>query len=57
MILFNTRMRPEIVQPFWAALQAAEFITAAAQGVGTHRVKGRRWIRAENGIGPRRGGT
>jgi transposase, IS30 family len=55
MVMFNTRMRPEIVQPFWAALQAGEFITAAAEGVGTYRVKGRRWIRAENGIRPRRG--
>jgi transposase, IS30 family len=55
MVMFNTRMRPEVIQPFWAALQAGEFITAAAKGVGTYRVKGRRWILAESGIRPRRG--
>jgi hypothetical protein len=49
MVMFNTRMRPEVIQPFWAALQAGEFITAAAEGVGTYRVKGRRWILAESG--------
>jgi len=54
--MFNERMRPEVIQPFWAALQAGEFITAAAEGVvGTYRVKGRRWILAESGIRPRRG--
>jgi IS30 family transposase len=55
MVMFNTRMRPEVIQPFWAALQAGEFITAAAEQVGTYRVKGRRWILAESGIRPRRG--
>jgi IS30 family transposase len=55
MVMFNTRMRPEVIQPFWAALQAGEFISAAAEGVGTYRVKGRRWILAESGIRPRRG--
>jgi hypothetical protein len=42
MVMFNTRMRPEIIQPFLAALQAGGFISAAAEGVGTYRVKGRR---------------
>jgi hypothetical protein len=55
MVMFNTRMRPEVIQPFWAALHAGEFISAAAEGVGTYRVKGRRWILAESGIRPRRG--
>lgn len=55
MVMFNERMRPEVIQPFWAALQAGEFITAAAEGVGTYRVKGRRWILAASGIRPRRG--
>jgi transposase, IS30 family len=55
MAMFNTRMRAEVIQPFWAALQAGEFITDAAESVGTYRVKGRRWILAENGIRPRRG--
>jgi transposase, IS30 family len=55
MVMFTTRMRPEIIQPFWAALQAGGFISSAAEGVGTYRVKGRRWILAESGIRPRRG--
>src|SRR5664279_659116 len=55
MVMFNERMRPEVIQPFWAALQAGEFISAAAESVGTYRVKGRRWILAESGIRPRRG--
>ena len=55
MVVFSDRMRPEVMQPFWAALQRGEFISQAAEGVGTYRVKGRRWILAENGIRPRRG--
>jgi transposase, IS30 family len=55
MVMFNERMRPEVIQPFWAALQAGAFITGAAESVGTYRVQGRRWILAENGIRPRRG--
>jgi hypothetical protein len=46
---------PEIIQPFWAALPVGGFISAAAEGVGTKRVKGRRWILAASGIRPRRG--
>ena len=55
MVVFSDRMRPEVMQPFWAALQRGEFISQAAEGVGSYRVKGRRWILAENGIRPRRG--
>ena len=53
--MFSERMRPEVVQPFWAALQAGEFITGAARSVGTYREMGGRWLVAENGIRPRRG--
>src|SRR6516162_9646428 len=55
MVRFNERMRPEVVQPFWAALQAGEFITGAAELAGTYREMGGRWIAAECGIRPRRG--
>ena len=55
MVVFSERMRPEVIQPFWAAVQAGEFITAAAHGVGTYRKKGARWMAAESGIRPRRG--
>jgi hypothetical protein len=49
---FSEWMLPEVVQPFWAALQAGEFITGAAARVGTYRVKGRRWIVACGVCGP-----
>ena len=55
MLKFSDRMRPEVVQPFWAALQAGEFITDAAERAGTYRKKGARWLVASGGIRPRRG--
>jgi transposase, IS30 family len=54
-MVFTWRMVPEVVQPFWAALQRGEFITGAAEGVGTYRKKGARWMAAEGGVRPRRG--
>ncbi|MHB1511387.1 MAG: helix-turn-helix domain-containing protein, partial [Acidimicrobiales bacterium] len=48
-------MVPEIVQPFWAAMQRGEFITDAAEQAGTYRKKGARWIAAAGGVRPRRG--
>ena len=55
MAVFNERMVPERVQPFWAALQRGEFITDAAAEVGTYRKKGTRWVAAAGGVRPRRG--
>ena len=54
-MLFSSRMISEVVQPFWAALQRGEFITGAAESVGSYRVQGRRWIVASGGVRPRRG--
>ncbi len=54
-MVFTWRMVLEVVQPFWAALQRGEFITDAAEGVGTYRKKGARWMAAECGVRPRRG--
>jgi transposase, IS30 family len=54
-MVFSSRMVSEVVQPFWAALQRGEFITGAAEGVGSYRVQGRRWILAAGGVRPRRG--
>ena len=34
---------PEVVQPFWAALQRGEFIADAAAQVGTYRKQSTRW--------------
>jgi IS30 family transposase len=46
---------PEVVQPFWAALQRGEFIADAAVAVGTYRKQGTRWVAACGGVRPRRG--
>ena len=47
-MLLSSRMVSEIVQPFWAALQRGEFITGAAESVGSYRVRagGGWWRRA-----------
>src|SRR5918998_1477237 len=55
MTRFNEAMVPEVVQPFWGAMQRGEFITDAAEVVGTYRQKGRRWLRDAGGVRPRRG--
>ena len=47
-------MISENVQVFWAALQRGEFITDAAEAVGTYRKQGARWVIASGGV--RRGG-
>ena len=52
---FNKAMVPEVIQPFWEAMQRGEFITDAAEAVGSYRVQGRRWIHAAGGVRPRRG--
>src|SRR5438477_3863138 len=49
LMVFSDRMVPEVIQPFWAALQRGEFITGAAGGGEsprrqTRRIRpGRRW--------------
>src|SRR4051812_32061474 len=48
-------MVSENVQMFWAALQAGEFITDAAETAGTYRKQGTRWVLAHGGVRPRRG--
>lgn len=35
MAVFSEQMVPEVVQPFWAAMQGGEFITDAAARAGT----------------------
>ena len=48
MARFVNAQVPEVVQPFWAALQRGEFIADAAVAVGTYRKQGARagWRRA-----------
>jgi IS30 family transposase len=55
MARFVNAQVPEVVQPFWAALQRGEFIADAAVGVGTYRKQGTRWVAACGGVRPRRG--
>jgi transposase, IS30 family len=55
MARFVNAQVPEVVQPFWAALQAGEFITDAAAQAGTYRKQGTRWVAACGGVRPRRG--
>ena len=52
---FINRMDSETFQVFWAALQRGEFISAAAEQVGTYRKQGSRWVAACGGVRPRRG--
>jgi hypothetical protein len=55
MARFSNAQVPEAVQPFWAALQAGEFIADAAVQAGTYRKRGTRWVAACGGVRPRRG--
>ncbi len=55
MARFVNAQVPEVVQPFWAALQAGEFIADAAVVAGTYRKQGTRWVAACGGVRPRRG--
>jgi DNA-binding NarL/FixJ family response regulator len=55
MARFVNAQVPEVVQPFWAALQAGEFIADAAAAAGTYRKQGTRWVAVCGGVRPRRG--
>ena len=37
MAVFSERMVPEVMERFWDALARGEFITQAAESVGTYR--------------------
>ncbi len=54
-VRFSSQLVPELYQPFWAALQAGEFLTDAAAVAGTHRWRGLQWLRGAGGVRPRRG--
>jgi len=45
----------ELIQPFWAAWQAGEFMTDASAVAGTYRNRGLAWVRQAGGVRPRRG--
>ena len=50
MARFFRHMISENVQVFWAAMQRGEFITDAAEAVGTYRKQGARWVVASGGV-------
>ncbi len=54
-VRFSSQLVPELIQPFWAAWQAGEFLTDAAAKAGTHRHRGLAWLRSAGGVRPRRG--
>ena len=54
-IRFSNKLVAELFQPFWAALQAGEFLTDAAAVAQTHRHRGLAWLREAGGVRPRRG--
>lgn len=55
MVMFSNQLVAESIQPFWAALQAGEFLTDAAALAGTNRWRGLKWVREAGGVRPRRG--
>jgi len=54
-VRFSNALVAEAIQPFWAALQAGEFLTDASVVAGTHRHRGLAWLREAGGVRPRRG--
>ena len=54
-VRFSNALVAEAIQPFWAALQAGEFLTDASVLAGTHRHRGLAWLREAGGVRPRRG--
>ena len=54
-IRFSNQIVAELVQPFWAAWQAGEFMTDASAVAGTYRQRGLSWVRQAGGVRPRRG--
>ena len=54
-VRFSNQLVAEAIQPFWAALQAGEFLTDASALAGTHRHRGLAWLREAGGVRPRRG--
>ena len=54
-VWFSNKLVAELCQPFWAALQAGEFLTDAACLAQTRRHRGLAWLREAGGVRPRRG--
>ena len=44
-IRFSNQLVAELIQPFWAAWQAGEFMTDTSAVAGTYRNRGLAWVR------------
>ena len=44
-VRFSNQLVAELIQPFWAAWQAGDFMTDASAVAGTHRQRGLAWVR------------
>ena len=55
MALYSILFRPDLLQVFWAGMQAGDFITDAVVPLNTSRRTGRTVLAAAGGVRPRRG--
>ncbi|MGO4238338.1 IS30 family transposase [Pseudarthrobacter sp. YAF2] len=52
---YSIHLRPDLLQVFWAGMQAGDFITDAVAPINTSRRTGRRVLLEAGGVRPRRG--
>src|SRR3954454_19461622 len=52
---YSIYLRPDLLQVFWAGMQAGDFITDAVAAINTSRRTGRRVLVEAGGVRPRRG--
>ena len=55
MARYSIYVRPDLLQLFWAGMQAGDFITDAVVPINTSRRTGRRVLAESGGVRPRRG--
>lgn len=55
MARYSIYVRPDLLQPLWAGMQAGDFITDAVVPINTSRRTGRRVLAEAGGVRPRRG--
>jgi hypothetical protein len=55
MARYSIYVRPDLLQLFWAGMQAGDFITDAVVPINTSRRTGRRVLAEAGGVRPRRG--
>jgi len=53
--VYSLRIRPDLLQVFWAGMQAGDFLTDAVLPLGVDRRTGSRILVAAGGVRPRRG--